>query len=92
MSDLGMKKVELTGRQLEFFSYIYEFTREHGFQPSMRDVCGHFDLETERSVSSFLFYLGLKGYVEVRPREKRAIRFLKRPDGTPFRGFADLEG
>lgn len=86
---VAVESSELTEIQYETYSYIYEFTKEHGFQPGLRDVAAHFGLASPTGVYHRLGAVVKKGYIAFSGSQSRAIRFLRRPDGNPFRGFAD---
>jgi repressor LexA len=79
--------VELTETQAEVFRCIYEKTLEQGYQPSVRDLCEHYDV-TPNALTNHIKALEKKGWIE-RQGKGRAIRFLNRPDGEPFGGFKD---
>lgn len=80
----------LTDRQSDVFLWIYEFTRDRGYQPSFRDVSREFRFRSTNSVRYHLDVLAHKGWIEPVDFGNRCIRFLFRPDGSPFCGFSDL--
>ena len=80
----------LTERQAEVFRYLYEFTRTHGYQPSSQELCGHFGFTSKVSACHHIGLIAAKGWIQKATGVPRAIRFLCRPDGSPFTGFADL--
>lgn len=82
----------LTPRQMDVYAWIYRRTRECGYQPSYREIAARFGWRSHTNgVRSFLIALQRKGYLRVTPARGRALEFLVRPDGRPFRGFADRE-
>ena len=80
----------LTARQAEVFRYLYEFTRDHGYQPSFRELCLEFHYASPNVVACFFNIMARKGWLVRGQTQSRAVRFLRRPDGLPFTGFADL--
>jgi SOS-response transcriptional repressor LexA len=79
----------LTDRQREVYEWIFGFTRRHGYQPTLRDISEHFGFSHQSAAQSYVNALRRKGWVGANPggESLRAIAFLRRPDGTPFRGF-----
>ena len=80
----------LTARQAEVFRYLYEFTRDHGYQPSCRELCRVFTAVSPNSANCYFAALAKKGWLARGQTQSRAVRFLRRPDGSLFTGFADL--
>ncbi len=73
-----MERRPLTSRQREILDFMESFTREHGYPPTVREICAATGLRSPRSVSQHLQALERKGYI-ARGRDKsRAIRFLHR--------------
>jgi SOS-response transcriptional repressor LexA len=78
----------LTARQETIFTYIFETTRMTGVQPSLRDICRHFDFHSPQAARGHLLTLARKGWIGPLINEARSVRFLKiPPSGAPFRGF-----
>jgi SOS-response transcriptional repressor LexA len=82
---------ELTPRQRLIYEHIYTFTRKHGYQPSIMELMPEFDIQSLNGVSNHLRALQNKGFIEMVIGQCRALRFLRKPDGTEFTGFADEE-
>ena len=83
----------LSDKQAAIFRFIYETARDLGFQPSIREIGAKFDIRSPNGVVCHLSVLARKGWIEEvdgKP-QARAIRFLRRPDGAIFAGFADKE-
>lgn len=78
----------LTPRQEAIFRAIYEGARRDGYQPGYAELCAMFKIKTKNGVSCHVMALERKGFVAVTSKA-RALRLLVRPDGVPFRGFAD---
>lgn len=79
----------VTPRQMEIFTFIYEYARGHGYQPSWREINEHFGISSPNGLLGSIRSLAAKGWVEPQSCTARAIRFLKRPDGAKFEGFQD---
>ncbi len=77
----------LTERQAELYRYIFEYTCEHGYQPSIRGICEHFGMKSPNSVAAHLRPLAKKGWVASPNLQSRALRFLYTPNGERFKGF-----
>lgn len=80
-----------TDRQLEIYAWIYDETRRQGYQPSTREMARNFGINFASGMACHLDALQETGYLGTSGegwREVRALRFLLRPDGLPFRGFA----
>jgi SOS-response transcriptional repressor LexA len=87
----------LTPRQAEVFTYVFEATRKTGIQPTARDLCKTFGFKSVRSSDLYVNVLAKKGWIAHPDGATvvRALRFLRTPAGTPFRGFvlpADEDG
>lgn len=79
---------DLTDRQLEIFTLIYESARDKGFQPTIREMMPVFGIASENGIHCHLKALAKRGYLRLE-REARALRILRRPDGSRFEGFQD---
>jgi SOS-response transcriptional repressor LexA len=87
----------LPPRQAEVFTYVFEATRKTGIQPTARDLCKTFGFKSVRSSDLYVKVLAKKGWIAHPDGATvvRALRFLRTPAGTPFRGFvlpADEDG
>lgn len=87
----SMKDRPPTARQMEVYAYLYGFTRDNGHQPTLRELMATFGVSANALVG-YLRSLHAKGWLDHGDGRSRAIRFLRRPDGTPFTGFADRAG
>ena len=74
-----MKKQPLTSRQEEILEHMESFTRDHGYPPTVREICKATGLRSPRSVTQHLQALERKGYIERARDKSRAIRFLHKP-------------
>lgn len=80
---------DLTTRQRDIFVHLYEQTRDTGVQPSIPDLGARFGIASKNGIVTHLKALTKKGYIGRADGHARAIRFLRRPDGREFHGFAD---
>jgi len=69
--------VELTSRQRQILEYIVEYEKEHGYPPTIREICEAFGISSPRGVSKHLEALEKKGYIERSKGRSRGIRILK---------------
>ncbi len=85
-----------TPRQARILQFILDFTMEHGFQPSMREIQAFMNYgASNNGVVCHFNALIRKGYLAPRPRPdgpgtggtSRALQILRLPDGSPFKGF-----
>jgi repressor LexA len=81
----------LTRPQGEIFRFIYERARDTGTQPSVREIARQFGIGSANGVGCHLRALARKGWLNLSDRSARSLRFLKRPDGQPFRGFIEKD-
>ena len=73
---------QLTTRQKEFYDWIAEFIRSHGYAPSIRDIGDHFGI-TINGVACNLRIIERKGWIRTTPRTARSIVLL---NGVPGPG------
>ncbi len=69
--------MELTSRQRQILEYIVEYEKEHGYPPTIREICEAFGISSPRGVSKHLEALEKKGYIERSKGRSRGIRILK---------------
>lgn len=87
----------LTDRQREIFEFVYGHARDRGFQPSYDDIRDRFGIRSRNGVAAHVKALARKGWIEEPAgmgnnnvgAQTRAFRLLRKPDGSPFTGFAD---
>jgi repressor LexA len=73
----------LTRRQREILRFIVDYTREHGYPPSVRDVGNALMLTSSSTVHSHLSALEKKGYIRRDPSKPRAIEVLRDESAMP---------
>jgi DNA-binding MarR family transcriptional regulator len=90
---------QLTARQREILEFMYETVERDGYRPSIRDICRRFNVTSINGTQSHLRALEKKGYLSVTHKADHQsringsrVRFLRLPDGRPFRGFWRIEG
>jgi SOS-response transcriptional repressor LexA len=83
---------ELTRQQERVFRFIFESTMRAGYQPSYVEVAYHFGWGNRTATQCHVLALRQKGYIGPGTNESRALRLLKKPDGTEFTGFVCKEG
>jgi SOS-response transcriptional repressor LexA len=81
----------LTLKQERVFRWIFEETMRRGFQPSFIEVAEHFGWTNRNATQCHVNALRLKGYVGASTSESRALRLLRKPDGSEFTGFVCKE-
>lgn len=77
----------LSDRQAGIFLYLFQFTLQNGYQPSIRELCDEFTIAFPNGVMVHLKALARKGWISLSGGESRAVRFLRTPDGGKFVGF-----
>jgi hypothetical protein len=88
----GAASDDLTTRQRELYAWYYEQARDRGYQPSVREMGAAFGLTSPNGIHIHMRAWARKGYVAEPHGAKRALRFLRKPNGQKFDGFADKEG
>jgi repressor LexA len=72
-----MSAEDLTPRQKEVFLKICGFMEEHGYAPSLREVCELAGLKSTNAADDLLHLLQVKGYISRVPRIARSIKILR---------------
>src|SRR5215213_3478956 len=80
----------LTPRQHKFYTWVFRFTCQRGYQPSYAQIMARFGFKTASAVGLLLRRIARGGWVAVRSKDARALRFRVCPDGRPFAGFAAI--
>jgi SOS-response transcriptional repressor LexA len=81
----------VTAKQLRVYEHIFMHTMEHGYQPSFQEVAAHFGWGNRNATQCHVEALRHWGYVGSSTNESRALRLLKKPDGSEFTGFVCKE-
>lgn len=64
----------LTPRQKEVLHYVVQYTFEHLYQPSLREICNYLGVTSTNAASAHLRALERKGFVSG-SRNARALEF-----------------
>jgi repressor LexA len=67
---------QLTRLESSVYQYLLDFTAEHTYQPSIRDIGRQFEIKSTKTVSDLLQSLARKGYIERDPSRSRGVRLL----------------
>jgi len=67
---------QLTRLESSVYQYLLDFTAEHTYQPSIRDIGKKFEIKSTKTVSDLLQSLARKGYIERDPSRSRGVRLL----------------
>ena len=82
---------QLTKLESSVYHYLLDFTAEHTYQPSIRDIGKQFKIKSTKTVSDLLQSLAKKGYIERDPARSRGVNLLgygaaMRTQPLPFYG------
>ena len=74
----------LTPRQQEIYDYLCSHLDDHGYPPTLREICAEFNMRSTRAASDHLQALERKGFI-VRHRDRsRGIElYVDRPGRVP---------
>ena len=67
---------QLTKLESSVYQYLLDFTAEHTYQPSIRDIGRQFQIKSTKTVSDLLQSLAKKGYIERDPARSRGVRLM----------------
>ncbi len=67
---------QLTKLESSVYKYLLDFTAEHTYQPSIRDIGKQFQIKSTKTVSDLLQSLAKKGVIERDPSRSRGVRLL----------------
>ena len=67
--------IALTIKQKEILEYLVQYTFENLYQPTMREICDHFQIASTNALSCHLKSMVTKGYIELGGQCSRAIKF-----------------
>ncbi|MBQ7568361.1 winged helix DNA-binding protein [bacterium] len=76
MSQRNSKIKHLTERQAQILRFVHAYIHEHGFSPSIREICEAVHLSSSSTVHSHLRSLTEKGYISRDPSKPRAIEVI----------------
>jgi len=72
---------KLTERQQEMFDFVKEFTRSHGYPPTIREIQKNFGLRSTKGVKDHIDKLVAKGYLNRCNGSARAISISSEHSG-----------
>jgi repressor LexA len=84
-SEEGAMPRPLTRRQREILQYIVDYTRRHGYPPSVRDIGSALHLTSSSTVHSHLSALEKKGFIRRDPSKPRAIEVIRDDAALPHK-------
>ncbi len=70
----------LTDRQREIYRWIVQYIADHGFSPTIRELCLSFGFASTEGAMCHLRPLRLKGFVVWNERQSRTLRPLQEVD------------
>ena len=76
-----MKKI--SAKQQRILDYISEFSLEHGYPPSVREICAEMELRSPSTVHAHLKKLQEAGYLEPTEHKSRAPAPVRGPSMVP---------
>lgn len=68
--------MKLTKREAQIYQYILDYTQEHMYAPTIREIGKAVGLKSTSSVAVYLVHLQAKGMIEVGQDSPRAIRLI----------------
>lgn len=73
----------ISPKQQRILDYISEFSLEHGYPPSVREICAEMDLRSPSTVHAHLKKLQEAGYLEPSDHKSRALTPVSGPSMVP---------
>lgn len=80
----------LTPRQKEVLDFLHQFIDQHGYAPSMAEVCQGMSLSSTATAHKYLQTLREKGYLDSQPRRSRGLVMKTRPTTTDGLSAVDV--
>ena len=66
----------LTVRQQEIYDFLTRHLEEHGYPPTLREICSEFGMKSTRAASDHLLALERKGYINRARERSRGIELM----------------
>lgn len=66
----------LTVRQQEIYDFLAQHLEEHGYPPTLREICSEFGMKSTRAASDHLLALERKGYITRARDRSRGIELM----------------
>jgi repressor LexA len=64
---------DLSSKQERVLKFLINFNAEHGFPPTIRELCHHFGFKSLNTAHFYLRSLEKKGYIQIHPGKGRGI-------------------
>ncbi len=64
---------DLSNKQGQVLQFLIDFNAEHGFPPTIRELCDHFGFKSLNTAHFHLRSLEKKGYIQIHPGKGRGI-------------------
>ncbi|MBD3267519.1 transcriptional repressor LexA [bacterium] len=79
----------LTKRQQDILKFITQTNQEHGYPPTLREICKKFKIASTNGARYHLMRLHELGYLDVEPNKSRGMRIVNQEEeNSPFKlGF-----
>jgi len=78
----------LNPKARQIFEFIYRFGKEHGYPPTVREICDGFGIASTNGARYYLSILERDGYIKRNPRISRGTEITE----SGFRRFTRLYG
>ena len=79
--------MSLHRKQAEILEFLTEFTKKHGYPPSVREICAAVNLKSPSTAHSHLRKIEAAGLISIDPNKTRAIRLSESHiSGVPIIG------
>ena len=82
MREQGKTKKQFTDKQGQYLSFIYYYSKIHGYPPAEADIQRYFKV-TPPAVHQMIITLEKRGLIQKVPYEPRTIRVLVSPKELP---------
>ena len=76
MGRVKRRKDDMNKMKEQVYCFFINFTIEHGFQPSVRDICSEFDFVSTQTAYRYLKMLEQEGKLRHTPRNSRCIEIV----------------
>ena len=70
------RRPKLSKRRQQIYDYLCSYTKEHGYPPSIREICNFTTLKSTSTVSMHLDKLESDGYIYRDPNKPRALEIV----------------
>ena len=70
------KQYKVSSRE-RVYDFIVDYIQEHGYSPSIKEICSGTNLKSTSSVYSYILKLEEEGKLEKKPNTRRAIKVIE---------------